>query len=70
MARILIKNGKVISPTGVMEEGDDASGRVPASLAGLDRSDARAKDLRRMAPLGSVDPCQAQLQPEWFQQSV
>ena len=48
----------IMSPTGTMEEGADAAGRVPASLQGLDRFDARTRiveELRSLSLLVKVE---------------
>ncbi|MCC6318578.1 MAG: valine--tRNA ligase [Gemmatimonadaceae bacterium] len=44
----------VMAPTGIMQEMQDAAGRVPADLAGLDRMDARAEIVRRLEALGHL----------------
>jgi valyl-tRNA synthetase len=44
----------VISPTGEMQEGADAAGRVPAELRGLDRFDARERIVERLRSDGRL----------------
>ncbi len=45
----------VITPDGHMDEGSDAAGRVPASLRGLERFDARKKIVQMLETQGFVD---------------
>ena len=45
----------VITPDGRMGEGNDATGRVPASLLGLDRFDARKKIVKMLDEAGQLD---------------
>ena len=42
----------VMSPAGLMEEGADAAGRVPASLRGVDRFEARKRIVEELKSLG------------------
>ncbi len=44
----------ILSPTGTMEEGADATGRVPASLAGLDRAEARTAIVKMLETEGRL----------------
>ncbi|MDP1889510.1 MAG: valine--tRNA ligase [Gemmatimonadaceae bacterium] len=45
----------VITPDGRMDEGKDAEGRVPASLRGLDRFDARKKVVKMLEAQGFLE---------------
>ena len=44
----------VMSPTGEMEEGADAAGRVPASVHGMDRFAARTEIVRQLTASGAL----------------
>jgi valyl-tRNA synthetase len=44
----------IMSPTGTMQEMQDASGRVPASLEGMDRMDARHEIVRLLEAAGRL----------------
>ncbi|MGQ0649463.1 MAG: valine--tRNA ligase [Gemmatimonadaceae bacterium] len=44
----------IMSPTGEMKEMQDAAGRVPPSIAGLDRMDARREIVRQLEAAGRI----------------
>jgi valyl-tRNA synthetase len=45
----------VMTPSGEMGDGQDAAGRVPASIAGMDRMDARDEIVRQLQALGRLE---------------